>query len=121
MQRPVTEQSRGINANEKRRMAWLKDRGICSACKKCRPVIVHHCAGSSAKIKHELQTVMIGHAFVLGLCQECDDLVTHGSRRKFVEKYGPQSVLWLWQESINPDPAPELVIRAISLWGEKYE
>lgn len=122
MQRAATRQSRGPNANEKRRMQWLKDRGLCSACGRPAPVINHHAAGSAAKIKVDLVPVMIGHAFVLGLCRKCDDLVTHGSKRRLVEATGKtQSELWLWQESINPDPGPEIVARAIYQWGCTYE
>lgn len=122
MQRAETRQSRGIRTNEKRRMEWLKERARCSGCGRSGPVINHHCVGSSAKIRVDLVPVMIGHAFVLGLCQRCDDLVTKGSKRRLVETLGAtQSELWLWQESLNPDPAPEVVIRAIALWGEKYE
>lgn len=121
MQRAVTRQSRGVRTNEKKRLAWLKERGRCAACGSRGPIINHHCAGSSAKVRVDLVPVMIGHAFVLGLCQDCDDLVTHGSKRKLVEEYGPQSSLWLMQEQHNPNPAPEVVVRAIYEWGKRYE
>ena len=97
-------------------MQWLKDRAECSACGREGPVINHHCAGSSAKIKVNFETVLIGHAFVISLCQECDDLVTHGSRRALTDQYGPQSELWLRQEAENPEPAPDNVRAGIELW-----
>lgn len=117
MQRPVSKKSRGINASEKRRMQWLKERAICSACGTPGPVINHHCAGSSAKIKVDLVSVLIGHAFVISLCKDCDDLVTSGSRRALTDQYGPQSELWLRQEAGNPDPAPEDIRAGIAAWG----
>lgn len=115
MQRPVSKKSRAINANEKRRLQWLKDRATCSACGREAPVINHHCEGSAAKAKLGLETILIGHAFVISLCQECDDLVTRGSRRALTDRYGLQSELWLRQEEENPDPAPDKVRAAIAL------
>lgn len=116
MQRRATAQSRGPNASERARMAWLKDRQICAACGSHGPVINHHAEGSCCKIKVGLVTVHIGHAFVLGLCQCCDDLVTHGSRRALTDVYGPQSQMWLKQERDNPSPAPEIIFEGIRRW-----
>lgn len=117
MRRPTTKQSRAANASEKRRMAWLKERALCSACGTRGPVINHHAAGSAAKVKVDFETVLIGHAFVLSLCQTCDDLVTHGSRRRLTDTYGSQASLWVIQELDNPDPAPASIWSGINLSG----
>lgn len=118
MRRKTTRQSRGPNATEKARMAWLKDRQICAACGNHGPVINHHAEGSCCKIKLDLVTVHIGHAFVLGLCQTCDNLVTRGSRRALTDAFGPQSEMWLRQERDNPAPAPAEIVEAIRKWGK---
>lgn len=117
MRRPTTKQSRAANASEKRRMAWLKERALCSACGARGPVINHHAAGSAGKVKVNFETVLIGHAFVLSLCQTCDDLVTHGSRRRLTDTYGSQAGLWLAQERDNPEPAPMIVQVGIARSG----
>jgi len=114
MQRPATRQSRGINSAEKRHMSWIKDRMICAACKQYGPVICHHAEGSA--FKH--QKVLVGHLFVLGLCQSCDDIVTHQSRRAFRDSFGAQSGLWVEQFADYPaqdEFSPE-EIEAIAAW-----
>lgn len=78
-------------------MAWIKRRAICAACGDPGPVICHHMYGSAAKKKVRLATVIIGHAAVIGLCQECDGIVTIGSRRAFVDRFGPQNIIWSHQ------------------------
>lgn len=85
MQRKPTKNTRGPNAEEKRFQAWLKGQPCCVTGKP-GPSIVHHCEG--ATFKHN--KVLIGHWFCIPLCQEVDDVVTFGSRRKFRELYGPQ-------------------------------
>lgn len=102
MQRLATRQSRAANTQEKLHMAWIKERGVCAACGiKCH-VINHHCEGSTFKIKVMGVTVLIGHAFVIGLCSCCDALVTNQGRRQFREAYGLQSDLWLTQYEESP-------------------
>lgn len=90
MQRKSTRQSRGPDAAEKRWHTWIKEQGICAACGDDGGVYCHHMYGSSFKINK----VMIGHLACIGLCQQCDDIITHGSRRAFTDKFGPQSELW---------------------------
>lgn len=99
MQRPATRQSRGINSAERRYIGWIKDRMICAACKQYGPVICHHAEGSAFKN----QKVLVGHLFVLGLCQSCDDIVTHQSRRAFRDSFGSQSGLWVEQFEQYPN------------------
>ena len=89
MQRKPTKNTRGPNAEEKRFQAWLKEQPCCVT-GKSGPSIVHHCEGST--FKHN--KVLIGHWFCIPLSQEADDVITHGSRRKFREMYGSQSNLW---------------------------
>lgn len=91
MQRKATKNTRSSNSDERNYYRWLVDNNVCCACKKYRPVIVHHCEG--ATFRHN--KILIGHWFVIGLCGECDRVITHGSRRVFRDTYGPQSVLWL--------------------------
>lgn len=90
MQRKPTRQSRGPNAAEKRHIGWLKERMICAACQQHGPVIAHHAEG--ATFRHN--KVLIGHLFVLGLCQSCDNVVTRESRKAFRDSFGAQSLLW---------------------------
>lgn len=109
MQRKTTAQSRGANALEKEHMSWLKEREKCSACGAAGDVICHHMYGSAAKKKVGFETVLIGHAAVLALCEWCDNIVTHGSRRAFTNTYGPQSKLWAEQEKEWDKSFPEEV------------
>jgi len=113
MMRKATKQSRGANSNERAHMAWIKERGICAACGNRGHVICHHLYGSSAKIKVNFATVLIGHAAVMGLCGICDAIVTRRSRRAFVEAFGPQNMLWLMQYQESPVKFPEEVVQGI--------
>jgi hypothetical protein len=116
MQRPSTRQSRGINAAELEHLRWVKDRGICSACGNTGGVIAHHFAGSSAKARVGLEIVMIGHWAINGLCQNCDDIVTHGSRRAFREIFGNECDVWLKQAGHYPKQIPIEVISGVAKW-----
>lgn len=117
MRRKPTRQSRGANADEKRHMNWIAGRQICAACNCSALVIIHHCEGSTFKVRAGLERVLVGHWFVLGLCQDCDDIVTHGSRRAFREKFGDQCDLWLIQAESYPHEIPLNVIQGISNCG----
>ncbi len=79
---------------ESRFMRWVKSQGVCAACEKPAQVIAHHCEGATFKRKVNYVTVLLGHWFVIPLCQTCDDIVTHGSRRKFRDEIGTQSSVW---------------------------
>ena len=98
MMRPVTRQSRGRDAAEKRFHTWIKGRGVCACCKNEGGVYLHHMYGSTFKFKK----LMLGHWATLGLCQLCDDVITKGSRRAFTERFGPQCKLWLIQLQSYP-------------------
>jgi hypothetical protein len=87
--RKPTKTTRGPNADEKRFQGWLKEQPCCVT-GVSGPSIVHHCEG--ATFKHN--KVLVGHWFCLPLCQEVDDVITHGSRKAFRERYGPQSDFW---------------------------
>lgn len=113
MQRKATKQSRAANAIERQHMAWIKERGICAACGNRGHVICHHLYGSAAKIKVNFATVLIGHAAVMGLCSICDGIVTRGSRRKFVDEFGPQNSLWMLQYEESPIKFSDEVVRGI--------
>lgn len=117
MQRPSTRQSRGANADEKRHMQWIKERGLCAACWNNGGVIVHHCGGSAYKVKVDGVTTLIGHAFVLGLCEVCDSVVTRGSRRSFEDAFGKQSLLWEAQYIHSPVKFNEEIVRGIAECG----
>lgn len=114
MRRKSTKQSRGINAEEKAHMTWAKERCICAACDRPGPVVAHHCEGSTFKVRAGLERIMVGHWFVIGLCQSCDDIVTHGSRRAFRERFGDQCDLWLTQAESYPKEIPINVIKGIA-------
>ena len=116
MQRKATKNTRGPNANEKAFQGWLKDRPCC-ACNHSAPSIVNHCEG--ATFKHN--KVLIGHFFCIPLCQKCDDVITHGSRKQFRETFGPQSDLFLAlaaeYDLMRPAIIPDDVIQSIADWG----
>lgn len=116
MQRKSTAQSRGANALEKAHMQWIKERNQCAACGNSG-VINHHCEGSTFKVKVDLATVLIGHAFVIGLCQCCDKIITRGSRKAFREAFGFQSDLWLKQYQDSPVRLPDEVVEGIKNCG----
>lgn len=99
-------------------MAWIKDRATCAACGNPGPVINHHCEGSTCKTRVGVARVHIGHAFVIGLCQGCDDVVTHSGRKAFREWFGPQSSLWLMQYNDSPVRFPSEVVQGITEWGK---
>lgn len=115
MQRVATRQSRGANALEKAHISWIKERGICAACSNKSSVIAHHCEGSTFKVKVNGVTEIIGHAFVIGLCQCCDNIVTRGSRKAFRNAFGLQSELWLKQYEQSPIRFPDEVVEGILL------
>lgn len=116
MQRKPTKQSPGPNAAERRHATWVKFGTTCAACNKYACLIVHHCEGST--FRHN--KTLIGHWFILGLCQDCDDIVTFSCRRHFREEYGPQSALWAKQiaQYAANDECPEEVKQAILDWGK---
>ena len=92
MKRKATKNTRGPNADEKRYVKWIKEEKLtCDACGRYGPLIAHHCEG--ATFKHN--KVLIGHWFIIGLCQPCDDIVTRGSRRAFRQIFGPQARICL--------------------------
>jgi hypothetical protein len=112
MQRKPTKTTRGPNAEEKRFMAWVKEQH-CIVYGTPGPSIAHHCEGATFKHKK----VLVGHWFLLPLSQDADDIVTHGSRKRFREAFGPQSSLWLKLIKKSPIQPPADVIDAITDWG----
>lgn len=117
MQRAATKQSRGANALENAHMTWIKERNQCAACGS-HGVINHHCEGATFKVKVDFVTVLIGHAFVIGLCQCCDNIITRGSRRAFRDAFGLQSELWLKQYQDSPVRFPDEVVEGIKNCGK---
>ncbi len=117
MQRKPTKQSRGANAQERAHIAWIKERGICAACGSDSGVIAHHCEGATFKVTVGFERVQVGHWFVLGLCQCCDNIVTKQSRAAFRDAFGPQSELWLKQAENYPVEIPLNVIQGIAQYG----
>lgn len=117
MQRVATKQSPGANAKERAHMAWLKDRGICTACGNDGGVIVHHCVGSTFKVRVGLERVQIGNTFVLGLCSPCDNIVTRGTHRAFREAFGSYASNWARQYEQSPVKFDDLIVRGIEQSG----
>lgn len=118
MQRKATKNTRGPNAEEKRYRSWVKESCKCRACFKTDYVIFHHCEG--ATFKHN--KTLIGHWFGIGLCQDCDDVVTKQSRKVFREYVGTTQA-GLWKESAEEYEAqtgaviPPKIKNAIADWG----
>lgn len=113
MQRKATKNTRAANAEEKKFHAITK-LSDCIVCGAEKPSIVHHCEG--ATFKHN--KVLVGHWFVLPLCQGCDDVITYGSRRSFRERFGAQSDFWLKHVDNTGVVPPEDVYNAIVDWGK---
>ena len=112
MQRKATKNTRAANADEKRFMAWVKWQDCC-VCGVSGPSVVDHCYGSA--FKHN--KTLIGHFFVIPLCTTCDAVDTQGSRRAFVDKFGPKSEYWLKIYDRAPVSVPEEIVEAIKDWG----
>jgi len=89
MQRKATKNTRGPNADEKRFHGWVKERP-CAVCGLPGPSIVDHAEG--ATFKHN--KTLVGHWFVVPLCEAHDKIKTRGSRRGFKDMFGPHSELW---------------------------
>ena len=113
VQTKASKKSRAANSLERQHMQWIKERMICAACSRQEPVICHHMYGQMTKAKVDFVTVQIGHAAVLGVCQECDNIVTHGSRRAFTDAFGPQNKLWQAQYASWTNTFPEEVEKGI--------
>ncbi len=118
MQRKASKKTRGPNAEEKRYQKWVKDSFFCITCEEDRPVICHHCEG--ATFRHN--KILVGHWFCIGLCEQCDNIITNGSRRDFVKKFGPQSNYWRDSRWDFADETgffpPQDVFDAIMDWGK---
>lgn len=116
MRRKKTKNTRGPNQQEKDFQGWLKDRRICCITGQ-NNVEVHHCKG--ATFKHN--KVLIGHWFVIPLCEEVHKEYDQGTKA-FLEKYGPQSGLWMecikeYVYETGRDYPPEDVTSAIIDYG----
>jgi len=83
MQRKSTNKTRGANAKEKAFMVWVKTQP-CSFCNHPSPSIADHVKGST--FRHQKR--LIGHIFINSKCEECDKIVTFGTRKHLHEKYG---------------------------------
>src|SRR5690606_31444599 len=116
MQRAATRQSPGIDSAAKRHLNWIKQRGICAACNNDGGVIAHHSSGSSAKVMVGLERVMIGHWFILGLCQPCDNIVTRRGRKAFRDAFGNQCGLWLLQAESYGEELPLNILQESVKW-----
>ena len=112
MERKPTKTTRGPNADEKRFHAITKE-SDCICCGNPGPSIVDHCMG--ATFKHN--KVIVGHWFVVPLCQSCDDITTHGSRKAFRERFGPQCDRWVAHVINTKSKPPEDVWCAIVNWA----
>ncbi len=117
MQRLATKQSPSANAIERAHIKWIKERGECIACGNAGGVIAHHSVGSTFKLRVGFERVQIGNAFVIGLCQCCDNVVTRGSHRAFREAFGSYSALWLRQYEKSPVKFDDLIIQGIMQSG----
>ena len=115
MERPSTKQSKGATKKEKEWIIWVKQQP-CSYCGNPGPNRYDHCAGSSAKIKVEFETVLIGHRFGLSECLECSRL-THLEKR---DRFGPHWILWKELESNYEEQTPDNIKQGIEEYGKKY-
>lgn len=114
MQRKPTKNTRGINAEEKRFMMWVKDQ----PCIQCSAdhVIVDHMYGST--FRHN--RVLIGMYALLPLCMDCDSIKTHGSHRAYLDEF-KETQADSFNRLIEGCPSdlmpPEDVLSAIEGWN----
>ena len=102
-----------MSTQEKAYQSWAKER-LCCVCGNYG-VVVHHCEGSTFKLKVNFETVLLGHWFCLPLCTTCDDVITNGSRRSFRERFGLQCDYWAKEIDEYPgEKPPEIVSLGIS-------
>lgn len=92
MRRKATKQSRAANADEKAFMRYTKECN-CIACGAHGPSEVDHCVGSSAKVKVNYVSVLIGHWWVIPLCPSCHRQKT-SAKIMFINNYGDLKTLW---------------------------
>ena len=115
MQRKSTKQSRGASPQEREFIVWMKERN-CSYCGNPGPSRYDHCAGSSAKIKVDFETVIIGHYFGLAECMACAEL----SHKDKYLAFGPHHKLWALEIDSYSGVIPDLVKAGVALYGTKY-
>jgi len=113
MYRPATKQSPGPNTKE-RAFRGIVKMLPCAGCGAEGPSIVDHIYGSSKKLYKGLERVLVGHYAVLPLCITCDNVKTHGSRRAFVNMFGPPEKLWLDMLLTYDLEVPDNVFHAIA-------
>lgn len=122
MQRKNSRQSPAPPQGAKDLVRWVKERGICAACGDDGGVIAHHIAGSSAKVRVGLDRAHIGPWAVNGLCESCDNIVTHQSRGEFRMWFGNECDVWANQiedyEAETGAAVPDLIKQGAAAWGK---
>ncbi len=82
MQRKPSKKTRGVNADEKRFMSWVKEQPCIQCC--IEGVVVEHMYGST--FRHN--RVLVGMWALIPLCQMCDNVKTQGSHRAYLDAFG---------------------------------
>lgn len=114
MQRKPSKKTRGVNAAEKRFMAWVKEQPCIITGE--HGVIVDHMYGSS--FRHN--RVLIGMWALLPLSPSVDSVKTNGSHRAYLSAFGEtqaQSFMRLMETCPNELKPPQDVIDAIEDWN----
>ena len=117
MRRRVTKNTRGMNAEEKAFMGYVKGL-MCCICHSPGPSIVDHMYGST--FKHN--KVLIGMWALLSYCYSCDSVKTRGGRKAHDTEFGiTQAELWedvsALYEAETGAKIPDDVKSAIKDWG----
>lgn len=119
MQRKSTKQSPAATADDKKFIVWTKEQD-CAYCGNAGPSRYDHCAGSSAKIKVDYQTVLIGHRFGLAECMSCAEL-GHRAKR---DAFGSHGKLWAREnaryESETGTVTDQIIKGGIELFAARY-
>jgi len=109
MQRKSTDTTRGINAEERRFIKWIK----------AQPCIIPGCGDEYCKVDHvygsteKHQKQLIGPWCLLSLCGYHEGIKTRYGKGKFMLKYGSAAKMILQSIENSRCNAPELVIAAI--------
>ena len=92
-------------------MGWVKEQPCC-ICEKPGPSIVDHVRGATAKNNK----VLIGHWWLLPLCEIHDRVKTDGSIRVFEMQFGSTCDLWASLIKKYPESCPFEVFESIKQW-----
>jgi len=114
MQTKRSAQSRGPNKAELDFMAWCKEQP--SVVSGQWGVHVHHCAGSTCKVRVGFELVQIGHWFCVPLTPD-EHWMFHNRKKEFEKLYGYQRELWLRLVADYHESIPDNIFAGVAKSG----